>query len=95
MSSSIIHPFWVRTPMIDVILKAGKHWTKPVMGPEEVSSAVIKQLVSGNGGQVILPSSLGLASLVRGLPSWIQEWIRDDTSKDFVHLRKFEKELGL
>lgn len=95
MSSSIVHPFWVRTPMIDVILKAGKHWNKPVMGPEKVSSAVIKQLVSGNGGQVILPSYLSLASLVRGLPSWIQERIRDDTSMDFVHLRKFEKELGL
>lgn len=72
MSSSVIHPSWVRTPMIDTILKAGKHWAQPVMGPEEVSSAVIKQLVSGNGGQVVLPNSLGLASLVRGLPNWLQ-----------------------
>lgn len=81
--------------MIDTILKAGKHWTQPVMGPEEASSAVTKQLVSGNGGQVVLPNSLGLASLVRGLPNWLQERVRDDASKDFVKLQKLENEIGL
>lgn len=95
MSSSVIHPLWVRTPMIDAVLKAGKHWTQPVMGPEEVSSAVIEQLVSGNGGQVVVPSSYGLASLVRGLPNWLQERVRDNASKDFVKLRQLEKEIGL
>ncbi|KAB8235951.1 SDR family oxidoreductase [Aspergillus alliaceus] len=92
--TSIIHPIWVRTPLIDAILKAGKKWKQPVLEPEEISAAVVNQIVSGDGGQVVVPGRYGVAAMLRGFPNWIQETIRDRLSLDFVMLRELEKQLG-
>lgn len=64
------------------------------MTPEKVSQAVIKQVVSQNSGQVIIPSTHGVASLLRGFPNWIQERLRDRSSGAFLRLRQLEQELG-
>ena len=64
------------------------------MTPEKVSQAVVKQLVNGNGGQVVVPSSHGFASMIRGLPNWIQELLRDNASQGLVRLRRLEQELA-
>ncbi|KAJ5166374.1 short-chain dehydrogenases/reductase [Penicillium canariense] len=91
--TSIIHPFWVRTPLIDNLLKEGNVKT-PMMSPKDVSSAVVKQIVSQNGGQVILPSSQSSVSLLRSLPSWLQDRMRNETSLQIVRLRQLAKERG-
>lgn len=91
---SVIHPTWIRTPLIDFILKAGKEWKQPVLEPEQVSAAVVKQIVSGNGGQVFVPGSSGFLSMVRGFPNWLQERIRDKASMSVVRLRELEIELS-
>lgn len=64
------------------------------MTPEKVSQAVVKQLVSQNSGQVVVPSTHGGASLLRGFPNWIQERLRDHSSGAFLRLRQMEQELG-
>lgn len=92
--TSVIHPLWVRTPMIEKMMQAGSHWKEPVLEPREISSAVIGQIVSGNGGQVVVPGSYGLAALVRAYPSWIQEWIRNGISEKFVKLRQLQKDMA-
>ncbi|KAH8704244.1 putative short-chain dehydrogenases/reductase [Talaromyces proteolyticus] len=91
--TSIIHPLWVRTPLIDTLVQARKHFKQPVMSPEKVSSAVVKQIVSRSGGQVIIPSSYNGASLLRGLPNWIQEMVRDKASMTLVTLRELENQI--
>ncbi|THC95170.1 hypothetical protein EYZ11_005329 [Aspergillus tanneri] len=48
--SNVVHPFWVRTPMTDDIDETGKHFGLSVLRPEDVSGAVIKQIVSQNSG---------------------------------------------
>jgi short-subunit dehydrogenase len=92
--NSVIHPLWVQTPMIGDLVENQSRFGQPIMTPDKVSQAVIRQLVKGNGGQVVVPSSLGFAAMVRGLPSWIQERLRDRQSQNFVRLRRAEQELG-
>ncbi|OGM48815.1 short-chain dehydrogenases/reductase [Aspergillus bombycis] len=92
--TSIIHPLWVQTPMISDLTQHRSQFGQPIMTPEKVSQAVVKQLVNGNGGQVVLPSSHSFASMLRGLPNWIQERLRDNASQSFVNLRRLEQKLA-
>lgn len=64
------------------------------MSPKDVSSAVVKQIVSQSGGQVIIPSSRNSASLLRGFPSWLQERVRNQGSLQLVKLRGLQMELS-
>jgi hypothetical protein len=80
--------------LIDAILQAGKEWKEPVLEPEQVSSAVVDQIVSGNGGQIFVPKSTGVASMLRGFPNWLQERIRDKASQGFIRLRELELAIG-
>jgi all-trans-retinol dehydrogenase (NAD+) len=40
----------------------------------------VKQVLSGYGGQLILPARLNLVPLVRGMPSWLQESMRNSVA---------------
>ncbi|CEL09223.1 hypothetical protein ASPCAL12362 [Aspergillus calidoustus] len=84
--TSIIHPMWVHTPMLDSLLSSGAQFKSPTLAPESVSAAIIRQLMRGNGGQVIIPASLGFASMLRGLPNWLQEVMRDRSSRQLTSL---------
>lgn len=89
--TSIIHPLWVRTPMISILTGAGGHFKQRLLTPEMVSSAVVKQVVTQTSGQVILPLSHVPLAFLRALPTWLQEFVRGVASKDFVKLRELEK----
>jgi hypothetical protein len=80
--------------LIDGLINAGKHFKAPIMSPKDVSSAVVKQIVSQTGGQVIIPSNHGSASFLRGLPSWMQERVRNRGSKQLVRLRELQREFA-
>jgi short-subunit dehydrogenase len=77
---SVVHPTWVRTPMISTVL-ANRNFTDFVLEPETVAEAVVKQVLSGYGAQLILPARLGLVSGVRGFPSWLQESMRNGVNQ--------------
>ena len=75
--TTVVHPNFVRTNLLsdfsDRLDRAGiKFMTTDVIG-----EAVVRQIKSKRGGQLVLPSSGAGASAVRGLPTWIQEVIRD------------------
>jgi hypothetical protein len=72
---------WVQTPLINDLLTDSARTSNGMLSVEEVSSAVVNQLERGNGGQVMIPWWLGIASLVRGLPIWLQEMVRDRYSR--------------
>ncbi|KAI9711293.1 MAG: hypothetical protein M1820_002280 [Bogoriella megaspora] len=80
VKTSIVHPTYVRTRLLggqEERLK--KNGGLIVMAPE-VSQAIVKQILSGRGARVIVPERLGIAKAVRGLPTWLQELIRDRAS---------------
>jgi hypothetical protein len=48
--------------------------------PEVVADAVVKQLYSGDSGQIVVPSSLSLATGIRGWPHWLHQKMLMDMS---------------
>ncbi|RAL01461.1 SDR family oxidoreductase [Aspergillus ibericus CBS 121593] len=91
VKTSVVHPFWVRTPMIQQLTDAGNEFKQPVLTVERVGNAIAKQIVSGKSGQVILPEKYWVASLVRAFPTWLQERVRALASADLLHLREWQE----
>ncbi|KAI9927292.1 hypothetical protein MW887_003679 [Aspergillus wentii] len=91
----IIHPLWVRTPMIQQLSDAGKDFKQPIMTPELVSNAVVKQILTQSSGQVILPAMNSSYSLVRAFPSWMQEGVRGIGSGILKHMRNAQPDAHL
>lgn len=92
--TSVIHPLWVRTPMIKVLTDHEKHFRQPIMTVQVVSDAICKQILSQNSGQVILPASQSGASLVRAMPTWMQEGIRSFASGSLRTMRDVQQREG-
>ncbi|GIC92543.1 SDR family oxidoreductase [Aspergillus udagawae] len=88
--TSVIHPLWVRTPMIQQLTEAGNQFKQPVMTPQVVSDAVVKQILTQSSGQVILPTSHSAASMVRAFPQWFQETVRGIASGSLRRLRELQ-----
>tara|TARA_R110002003_G_scaffold351_22_gene19066 strand:- start:10187 stop:10408 length:222 start_codon:yes stop_codon:yes gene_type:complete len=69
--------------MVQRLIDSGKitsGWTEP----EDVAKTIVNQLYSTYGGQIITAASLWWTSAIRGLPSWIQERLRDVVSKEVM-----------
>lgn len=77
--NSIIHPLWVRTPLIEALVDQDG-FPKKILLADDVAKSIVKIVLSGEGTQVLLPE-LNLASLVRGFPTWMQERTRDKQAK--------------
>ncbi|KAJ5689828.1 Dehydrogenase RED2 [Penicillium macrosclerotiorum] len=93
--TSIIHPMWVRTPMIKLLTDHEAHFRQPIMTVEFVSNAICKQILTQNSGQVILPPRMSGTSLVRALPTWIQDSVRVIASGSLRRLRDVQQKQGL
>ncbi|PGH16524.1 hypothetical protein AJ79_01629 [Helicocarpus griseus UAMH5409] len=80
--TSIVHPLWVKTPMIQQLTDAKSNKFKmPVMTVQVVSDAVVKQVLGQRSGQVIIPAMHSGLSLLRAAPTWLQEFARGIGSK--------------
>lgn len=71
--------------MVQRLIDSGK-MTNGCREPEEVADAIVSQLYSGYGAQITIPSSFWWTSLLRGLPSWLQEGVRDSISREFLRM---------
>ncbi|KAJ5692604.1 hypothetical protein N7462_002027 [Penicillium macrosclerotiorum] len=81
VKTSIIHPLWVRTPMIDGFTRYQSHFGQQIMDPKEVSEAIIDQITSERSGQIFLPRRLVIVGFLRSLPHWLQNSIRASFSR--------------
>lgn len=87
MMFSVIHPMWVRTPMIKMLTDHESHFRQPIMTPQVVSDAICKQILTQTSGQIILPKSQSVASTVRAMPTWMQEGVRAFASGALKRMR--------
>lgn len=94
-SCSVIHPHWVKTPMIKILTDVGHQFRGPILTTEMISAAVVKQILTQSSGQVIIPSHFSVISLIRAFPSWLQEAARGKGSKDLRVLRDVQEAKGL
>ncbi|KAL2837379.1 hypothetical protein BJX68DRAFT_259605 [Aspergillus pseudodeflectus] len=96
--TSIIHPNWVRTPMITTLTSAGDRFSQPILTPKEVADAVVRQILAQKSGQVILPGHLKPLSSLRALPLWIQGAVRGAAARSLKSVtdlqRKTKKNAG-
>ncbi|CAN8100361.1 unnamed protein product [Discula destructiva] len=80
VKTTIAHPSWVRTPMIErSILQSGQDpkILQSMLKPEEVAEVIIRQVIRRRGAQLFIPSFAAPISWLQGLPNWAQELVRD------------------
>ncbi|KAF1349687.1 hypothetical protein BDV97DRAFT_352169 [Delphinella strobiligena] len=72
IKTTVVHPIWADTPLI---AEGKAHLQKTgqlIIDPQIVSDAVVKQILGGRSGQIILAGAAGgVISALRGLPVWI------------------------
>lgn len=85
-----VHPNWIRTPLIESWEKALHARGDPIIEPQVVADLIVKQIISASSGQIYVPHTLGRIGLLRGFPNWLQELIRDGTSKAVLSSAELE-----
>lgn len=87
IKTAIVHPYFTRTNIIaDFVEQIEKRKSAPILEPQDVAAAMVEQILSGKGGQLFMPKSTSiLIPLVRGLPTWVQEFLRDSVAKSEVN----------
>ncbi|KAL1638851.1 hypothetical protein SLS58_008556 [Diplodia intermedia] len=84
IKTAIVHPHFTSTKLIADFEEHLKKRKKPVplLQPQDVAAVIVKQILSGKSGQVFIPESTSLLiPLVRGLPTWLQEFLRDSVAR--------------
>ncbi|KAI5209922.1 NAD(P)-binding protein [Aureobasidium subglaciale] len=89
IKTTAVHPFFADTPIIAAgkaeLQKAGAK----ILDPQDVSDAVVDQILNARGGQILLSNGFGPAlRALRGLPWWLQESFRRITERDNSHYDK-------
>ncbi|KFY86197.1 hypothetical protein V498_07582 [Pseudogymnoascus sp. VKM F-4517 (FW-2822)] len=74
--TSLITPTWIRTPLIDA-LTSDPSFNDIILEPTDVSSEIVKQVISGRSGHVVLPKFYAPITGIRAWPSWLQESVRN------------------
>ena len=75
--NTVVHPSWVRTPLVKGYEDHLEKTQGGLMKPEMIGRKIADQIFSCSGGQLIIPASLKLAAGIRGQPNWLQEVLRD------------------
>lgn len=75
----VVNPTWIRTPLIEPLTSHPK-FNDTVLEPEDVATTVVDQVVSGRGGQLILPPTHWFLSGIRGWPTWMSSGLRNKVS---------------
>ena len=74
MPHSIVHPFWVRTPLIGRFYERPE-WKSPLLEPSAVSSRILEQVLKGRSRRVLIPDTLGPMVRLRAMPVWYQIFV--------------------
>jgi all-trans-retinol dehydrogenase (NAD+) len=83
IKTSIIHPIYVKTPLVTSYAKSLEKSKAVQIEPELVASAILKQIERGRSGRIVLPNYLGFLANARAWADWVQQLI-GDSSKDNV-----------
>ncbi|EKG15760.1 Short-chain dehydrogenase/reductase SDR [Macrophomina phaseolina MS6] len=84
IKTTIVHPHFTCTKLIadfEEQLRRRKN-APPLLEPKYVADVMVKQILSGKSGQLFIPESTSvLVPLIRGLPTWLQEFLRDSIAR--------------
>lgn len=75
--TSVVHPLWVSTTLL-AAFENRKQFKALKLNPGTVSDAIVRQILSGRGAQVILPHRYSpVVGSLRALPNWLQDTVRN------------------
>lgn len=66
---------YTKTPLFEGF-STGNGFLMPALQPQTVAEELVRKVLGGRSGQVVLPRMSGWISLLRGLPGWLQNGIR-------------------
>ncbi|OAA37305.1 dehydrogenase/reductase SDR family member 8 precursor [Beauveria brongniartii RCEF 3172] len=76
----IVHPGHVKTPLFQGF-NQGNDFLMPSLEIDTVAEGIVKQVLTGRSGNVILPETAGIAAFLRVLPDWLSYKSRIDGDK--------------
>ena len=76
----VINQGYTKTPLFQGYNNDSK-FLIPSLEPETVADAIVKQVLSGSSGQVIIPGFGTILTFLRGFPHWYQVRLRADGEK--------------
>ena len=76
----VINQGYTKTPLFQGYNNDSK-FLIPSLEPETVADAIVKQVLSGSSGQVIIPGFGTILTFLRGFPHWYQIRLRADGEK--------------
>jgi len=85
-----VNPGWIRTPLLEPLLTSPT-FKDPVLEMDEVTREVVKQVLSGRSGQLILPEELSMVSTIRAWPAWLQYRVRNRIAHVLVAPEGYEQ----
>lgn len=83
IKTSIIHPIYVKTPLVTSYAKSLESSKAVQIEPRVVADAILRQIESGRSSKIVLPGYLGPLANARAWAEWLQQLI-GDSSKDNV-----------
>ncbi|KAH7121553.1 hypothetical protein EDB81DRAFT_913750 [Dactylonectria macrodidyma] len=75
--TTVVHPMFVNTDMTKSEKETIERSRGKMLEPEDISNAILKQIFSCRGAQLIVPSQMSWVSGVQAFPNWLQETFRD------------------
>jgi len=76
----VVNQGYTKTPLFQGYNNDSK-FLVPTLEPETVAEAIVKQVLTGKSGQVIVPGFGAILTFLRGMPHWYQMRLRNDGAK--------------
>lgn len=76
----VVNQGYTKTPLFNGFHNSSA-FLVPSMEPETVAEAIVKKVLTGKSGQVIIPGAGALLALQRGFPHWYQIGLRNRSEK--------------
>ncbi|OBR15566.1 Short-chain dehydrogenase [Colletotrichum higginsianum IMI 349063] len=76
----LVNQGYTKTPLFTGY-QQGVEFILPALEPETVADAIVKQVLSGESGQIVLPAYGNMLTALRAFPHWYQHKLRGESKK--------------
>ncbi|GAO13079.1 uncharacterized protein UV8b_03454 [Ustilaginoidea virens] len=84
--TSVVHPNFVRTPLIQDFGQQLEAGGVRMLTPDGVAGAITDQIFRKKGAQIIIPQHQAAISGIRGWPTWLQMFLRNQLGLQSLNL---------
>lgn len=89
-----VHPTYAATPLLEPFANELKPKNTFVLNPQVVADAVVQQVLSGKGKQIILGGDTGWLSGLRAWPHWLGQGLLQSMDSQLPRLAELGTEKG-